>query len=304
MERTNLQKGQIDLIKESICVYTKCNECQNLYKSRKLCFAAIETLIDDRGKSCLFRLKEMCHELFRNSDVATYKEKLYDITVGYIFHEAMKLRENVYQLEYYKPQRDISSHEMTSLERKIVHEIESLVKKAEKRMKEGFKEVKTLLGELVGQLKDLIKLYRDNYLLPRFVYENRKVLTRIYGKKGCKELIQDIYPGGNTMLIERAAQSYLESQYYDQARVLFKRVHNLDSKNVRTIFFYMYTSAFHFHYKNMPSKALAFAEEGLSLRVDDDLKDFRESLKQLASEVHREVAKRRKTKGGKRYAHL
>ena len=55
----------------------------------------MEEFVDDRGKSCLYRLKEMCHDLFRNADEAGYKEKLYDITVGYIFHEAMKIREHL-----------------------------------------------------------------------------------------------------------------------------------------------------------------------------------------------------------------
>ncbi len=167
-------------------------ECRSLFDSKDLCFANIEELVDDRGKSHLFQLKEMSHELFRNSDDASYKEKLYDMTIGYIFHEAMKLRENMYQLEYYRPQCDIALHTLTDQEKKMVHEIGLLVKKADMRFKEGFKEIKVLLNELVGQLKDLIVLYRNNYLLPRFIFENERSIKKIYGKKGLLTLLNSL----------------------------------------------------------------------------------------------------------------
>ena len=95
----------------------------------------MEEFVDDRGKSCLYRLKQMCHELFRNADEASYKKKFYDITVGYIFHEAMKIRENIYQLEYYKPQYTTltDSSELTVLEKKIIHEFDALILTGRKR---------------------------------------------------------------------------------------------------------------------------------------------------------------------------
>ena len=186
MKTTNLEKKQIDLIKESISVYEKWTECRSLFKGKELCFANIEEFVDDRGKSHLFRLKEMSHELFRNSNEATYKEKLYDITIGYIFHEAMKLRENLYQLEYYRPQSDIGLHKLTDQEKKIVHEIGTLITKTEARLKEGFKEIRVLLNQLLAQLIDLIVLYKSNYLLPRFVFENERASEESTGKKDLK----------------------------------------------------------------------------------------------------------------------
>ena len=173
---TNLDKKQIDLIKESLCVYEKARECKALLRQQKLFFENIQDFVDDRGRSCLFRLKEMCHDLFRNSVEASYKEKLFDITVGYTFHGAMKLRENLYLLQYYQPQSEIALHDLSPQERKIVNEIATLVRKAQTRLKEEFKEVAVLSNELVEQLKDLIVLYKDNYLLPRFLYENEKLL--------------------------------------------------------------------------------------------------------------------------------
>lgn len=296
MKLANLQKKQIDLIRESMCVYTKCMECKDLYKAGKLCFATIEDFVDDRGKSCLFKLKEMCHELFRNSDEASYKEKLYDITVGYIFHEAMKLRENLYQLEYYTPGYNGAAQELTSQEKKIVHEIESLVKKAEKRMKEGFKEIKILLRELVGQMKDLIKLYQGNYLLPRFIFENEKSIIRIYGRKGFADLIGELYKDGRTRLMMRAAESYLTSEYYEHSRSLMHRVVALDKNNDVALFLYQYASAFYFYYRNMLSKALRCARNAASMKLDaETTQTYGGPLKRLIVDLSKEVNKVRKT---------
>ncbi len=295
MRPTNLEKKQIDLVKESICVYEKCMECRGLFNAGQLGFTNIEDFVDDRGKSCLYRLKEMCHELFRNSDDAGYREKLYDITVGYIFHEAMKMRENLYQLEYYKPHCDIAFHNLTEKERKVVHEISIMIKKAEVRLREGLKETRTLLNELVGQLRDLIIAYRSNYLLPRFIFENEKSLVRIYGKKGFRELLGAMYKDGRLLLYFNAAQSYLESEYYEIARKLFQKITRLDSKNREALFLYRYASAFNFYFKNMFTKAMMFAEIALSMNIDDAMKKhYREALHKLLTDLKGEIKKKKK----------
>ena len=292
MKTTNLEKKQIDLIRASINVYEKCIQCRSLFDSKNVCFADIEEFVDDRGKSHLFHLKEMSHELFRNSNDASYKEKLYDITVGYIFHEAMKLRENMYQLEYYRPQCDIALHKLTDQEKKIVREIGLLVNKAEVRLKEGFKEIRALLHELVGQLKDLIVLYKSNYLLPRFIFENERSLKKIYGKKGFENLLNMTYSDGRHFLILKAGQSYLESQYYDTARLLFKKALRLDSQNTSALFLYKYSSAFYFYFKNMFTRSLMLAEEARYLKTDETIKNvYIDSLNQLVSDLSKEMKK-------------
>jgi len=298
MNRSNIEKKQIDLIKESICVFTKCMECRDLYREGSLGFERIEDLVDDKGKSCLFRLKEMCHDLFRNSDEASYDEKLYDITVGYIFHEAMKLRENLYQIEYYTPKYGVDFHELTPLENKIVHEIGMLIQKADKRLREGIKEMKPLLNELIEQMKGLIRLYKNNYLIPRFIFENEKALIKVFGKKGFVTLLRDMYRDGHVLLMFKAAHSYLESEYHELARDLFRRVASLDKKNRQAQFLFMYTSAFYFYFKNRPIRAQSYTEKALAMPGDHhQWAVYRESLKKLSKALSGEIKKVKKAQG-------
>lgn len=291
----NQEKNKIDLIKESICVYKKCMECRNLYKNKALCFSHIEDFVDDRGRSCLFRLKEMCHTLYRKSDDATYKEKLYDMTVGYIFHEAMKLRENLYQLEYYRPNYTKELDQLTAVEKKIINEINTLTKKAEKRLKEGFKEIKKLLKELVAQLMDLIKLYKDSYLMPRFILENQKDLIMIFGRKGYERLINELYRDGREMLMLKAAISYIESEYYDLSKGLLKKVLLMNKNNEVAKFLLFYCLAHFYYFKNKLHRALNFAKNALSINIvsqENDLKAYREKLDELIKEIQKELKKK------------
>ncbi len=291
---TNLDKKQIDLIRESLCVYEKARECKALLRQQKLFFENIQDFVDDRGRSCLFRLKEMCHDLYRNSIEASYKEKLFDITVGYTFHGAMKLRENLYLLRYYQPQSEIALQDLSPQERKIVNEIGILVRKAQARLKEEFKEVAILSNELVEQLKDLIVLYKDNYLLPRFLYENEKLLLKTYGRKGFHDILSMIYADGRKRLMHKTAASYLDSEYFENARTLFKRIIRTDNADVNAQFLYLFASANYFYFKNMFTRALSFAERAGTMEVDDNVRGrYSESLSRLITDLTGEIKKKR-----------
>jgi tetratricopeptide (TPR) repeat protein len=291
----NIEKKQVDLVNESICLYKTCCHCLDLHKRGALTFSEIEEFVDDRGKSCLYRLKQMCHELFRNTPGAAYKEKFFDITVGYIFHEAMKLRECIYQLEYYKPQYNmlISSPELTPAEKKVIREFDALILKAKKRLNEGLKEVRTLLKDLVAQVKDLVKIYRDNYLLPRFLLENERSFIAMYGKKGYQDLLDDIYDQGRTTLIFKAALSYLGSEYYQVARSLFQKAIKLDRGNVAARFLFLYTSAFNCYFRNRFSMAKIFAEEALAMPIDGhkEAETYVQSLRDLLPDLAKEMGR-------------
>ncbi|MGD0230303.1 MAG: hypothetical protein ABSC19_08085 [Syntrophorhabdales bacterium] len=293
MMNLNIEKKQIDLIDESISLYKTCTRCMELHRQGQLTFLEVEEFVDDRGKSCLYRLKQMCHELFRNAAEVAYKEKFYDITVGYIFHEAMKLRECIYQLEYYKPQYSmlVSSIEVSPAERKVIHEFDVLIKRAQKRLHEGLKEVKTLLKDLIEQLKDLIKVYRTNYLLPRFMLENERSFITIYGKKGYEDLLGDMYERGRTTLVFKAAVSYLESEYYQIARGLFQKAAKMDRANLPARFLFLYTSAFNCFFRNRFSMAKIFAEEALTLPMDgcEGMEGYVRTLKELLPEIEKET---------------
>jgi hypothetical protein len=191
------------------------------------------------------------------------------------------------------------------LEKKVIHEFDVLILKARKRLKEGLKEVKMLLKTLVVQLKDLLKLYRTNYLLPRFILENEKALIKIYQTKGFSDLLNDMYEHGRSTLIYRAGQSYLDSEYYGSAKLLFQRAANMDRSDTRARFMFLYASAFASYFKNRPVRALRCAQEALALGMNtDDIQPYSQAMEQLIADLSRDLKKRGKLKEEHNYADL
>jgi hypothetical protein len=289
---SNLEKKQIDLVRESLSVYKTCNECISLFKTGELRFSVMEEFVDDRGASCLYRLKQMCHELFRNAIEVSYKEKFYDMTVGYIFHEAMKVRENIYQLEYYTPIYTslCSSNQFTPVEKKVIREFDVLIGRAKKRLHEGLRQIKMLLKELVAQLKDLLKLYRNNYLLSRFMLEKGKAFVRIYGKKGYHNLLNEMFEQGKSTLILKAGLSYLDSEYYQIARKLFQRAIQMNKADGTAQFLFLYASAFDLFFKNRFAGSQTYAEKALAEQAGrPELNKYAEALEGLKIDLSREM---------------
>jgi hypothetical protein len=305
----NTEKKQVDLVRESLCVFTTCEHCLELHKTGGLSFSMIEELVDDRGKSCLFRLKQMCHELFRNAHEVTFKEKLYDITVGYIFHEAMKLREYVYQIEYYGPEYRslINSPDLPAGEKSVIHEFDNMITKAEKRLTEGLKEVRILIKELASHLKELMRIYEHNYLLPRFILENERAFIAVFGKKGFHDLVNSLYEKGRVTLIFKAAMSYLESEYFLIARGLFQKVIKTDQNNQSAKFLFLYTSAYNCYFKNKFSMARIFAEEAFAIPTDGSIPEihtYKSNLQDLLPELDKELGKSKQLKEEKSRAYI
>jgi tetratricopeptide (TPR) repeat protein len=277
------EKRIAELVEESLRAYEKYTQLRQLYREGRLSFSSVEDFVDDRGKSCLFRLKELSHELFRN-DEAGYRERLFDMLIGYTFHEAMKLRENLYQIEFYKPKLVNLLH----FRREIVDEMRELTERAEKRLKEGIRQIGVLMRQLRTQLADRLRHYGTGYLMPRLLFEQRNSMKKVLGKKTFEVLLKEIYGEGKNALVMEAAKSYLKSQYYEQARKLFKRCLFVDRENPEVLFLFRYASAFHFFFRGNARKALYFAKEALSTKALDFI-EYRRDLRSLLAEIDKDV---------------
>ena len=98
---TDRRPGVVEIFRDFLAVHTRMADLVDHYARLTLSFDLVEDLVGDNHSSALYRLKEKCHALFRSStteeaaDVRT--EVLFDLAIGSLFHEAMILRENLYQ---------------------------------------------------------------------------------------------------------------------------------------------------------------------------------------------------------------
>ena len=78
--------------------------------------------------------------------------------------------------------------------------------------------------------------------------------------KASMKYFRTAYEDGRRLLIFKTATSYLDSEYFETARKLFKRIIRMDSSNKAALFLYLYASANYFYFKNMFTRALSLAE--------------------------------------------
>ena len=63
----------------------------------------LELIGIEMNQGQLWRLKDTAHLLFRSQDRVPELEQLLDWSMGYIFHECTKLKEDAYQQNFYIP---------------------------------------------------------------------------------------------------------------------------------------------------------------------------------------------------------
>ena len=167
-------------------------EIYKKYKEGNLRFSDIGNWVDDKGQSLLYNLKEQCHSIFRYMGKGPLQknEWLLDLAIGSIFHEAMKLRENIYQLEVYRPkylQYKLKAGK-SAYERDYLQQFERIISKAEQGVAEGMEETRSLFQDAMAQLTDFFKGSARNAFLVRFLLEHLVLLRKVYGSQGAKKI--------------------------------------------------------------------------------------------------------------------
>jgi hypothetical protein len=178
-------------------------------------FDEVRVFVGDDERSVLFRLKERCHELFRGDDSEIGASALFDLAVGSLFHEAMKLREHVYQVDVYAPKVAALRARGISDESGLLAEFDKLVRDARLRLKESVAESSVLLGRTTAQFRVLLRTYAENGLLARFVVEHAGELAEAFASSA-ERALADLH-GSAGAAWRRAAWSYLESGFFAEA---------------------------------------------------------------------------------------
>lgn len=267
------------------------------YKEGRLSFQDIQSWVDDKGQSPLYNLKEQSHSLFRNKGKESFKKKewLLDLVIGSIFHEAMKLRESVYQLEIYRPKYIKYKLHIgkAAYERDYSQQFERIILKAGQSVLLGVAEIRSLFHDAAEQLIDLFKEKSSNPYLVRFLLEHQSLLRKVYGSQKGKELFNLIFEGGLQEAYDRAGRSYLLSGHYDLASSYFSKALKLGPPNDELLFLSNFSLGMNAYYKNHYDQTLSFWRKLISGRLKKYLKkhyirQIQEVCQVLASEWNEE----------------
>jgi hypothetical protein len=202
---------------------------QQLYSQyllhQEVSFVEIEQLVgSEKRKGPWWRLKDDCHRLWREGDFSEeLNGRLLDWVMGSLFHEAMKLKENAYIRQHYRPlaERMVSK----SGEGQLLIcglDFERFMARTATEISRQMENLSSLLGRANYLLRLLVRDQSHNVILLRYLIENEQVVLQLWSES-ITELLEDIFPGTPEEGYCAAARSYLADQWLDQALAAYGR---------------------------------------------------------------------------------
>ena len=287
----NRNRNLLEMVRRLLLAEVAFQEILKKHKEGKFHFSDIGNWVDDRGQSLLYNLKEQSHSLFRVGAKGPVhrNEWLLDLAIGSIFHEAMKLRENIYQMEVYRPRylqfKSKMGKTTYGYERNYVQQFERIIARSEQGVQEGMEETRSLFGDAIEQLIDFFKKNSKNPYLVRFLLEHQSLLQRVYGNKKSQEIFNLMFKNGLLEAYDRAGRSYLQGGHYDLSSLYFSKALRIEPSDHELQFFMNFSLGMKAYYKNAYSKAMSYFAKLVHLRLNRRLK--KEYLKRAEEICHK-----------------
>lgn len=179
----------------------------------------------------LWQLKDLCHQIWPHAVPGQpIHGVVFDWLIGSLFHECMKLKENLYLLHAYGAR--------TATVDTLVEQIE--MARHEKSANAPFDDIRMLLGQiaddtgrqldrvgfLFGEASYLLRLMLPdlarNGLVVRLLAEEEQAFTALWGES-LEELFAAIWADGAASGFCLAGESFFRGQWYQQALKLYER---------------------------------------------------------------------------------
>ncbi len=198
----------------------------------RVSYADIEKLVGtENKKGCLWRLKDDCHLLWRNGGyVFKVDDPLLDWIIGSIFHEAMKLKENIYLLEYYAPPTNGTEEGSNQEIRKFCGlECRRFMEKIFHEPAKQLENIGILFGRASFIMRNNLPLYSDNFLLLRYFIENPNVVVELWSET-LDEIFKDMFNGAPEKGYCFAGLSYFEGNWYEKSLGAFQEAMRVNER--------------------------------------------------------------------------
>jgi len=293
------ERKVVEIVRNFLLAIRTFQQQYNKYRQGSLRFSDLAQFVDDRGESVLFALKESCQTLFRHSSAPVLqKEQIFDLTIGSIFHLAMKLREDLYQLEVYGPRySELSARgDHSQGQGNLIREFKKIISRTEESFKEGVEEINVLFQDVFRQFQELLGEYRENGLLARFLLEESDLLKEVFRIDSVEDIFRTLYGSNEAQGYHLAGESYFQSAFYAKAIKAFTQALE-KSPGDESLQFKIYLSqGLEQFYSFAPLQALRSFEKCLPLAAKVEfLESYRAMIRKVCQKVQEELPGRRKT---------
>jgi len=299
----------LEIIRGLLLSEVAFQEILKKYNEGRLRFSDIGVWVDDKGASVLYNLKEQCHSLFRYKGKKPIQKNdwLLDLVIGSIFHEAMKLRENLYQMEVYRPRYLQYKAKLgkSDYERDYLQLFERIILKAEQGVAEGMLETRSLFKDATVQLIDLFKEGSKNAFLVRFLLENLTLLHKVYGSKKTKDIFNLMFERGFLDAYRFAGVSYLRSGHYDLSSNYFLKALEMDPHDGGLRFLLNFSLGMIEYYRNAYSKSLSYFSKLARVKSDGKVKkEYLRKVEEVCKKISSDLKEEKGLKAAKKASSL
>jgi hypothetical protein len=208
----------VQLLREFLTAHAELRGILSKYAEDEIPFALIRALVGDDDRAVLYRLKEKSHALFRSRGMATKavrREALFDLAVGSLFHEAMKLRESLYQSEVYAPRVALLRKAADEESEALFGEFDRIFENSSSSLGEVISEVRALLVQTRDQLRRMLVERSGDRLVTRCLLSRREQVDATF-PEGFAGILEAMHGDTVTGLVE-GARALLESAYFVEA---------------------------------------------------------------------------------------
>jgi tetratricopeptide (TPR) repeat protein len=299
------ERNILEIVRGLLLSEVAFQEIFKKYKEGSLHFSDIGNWVDDKGQNLLYDLKEKCHSLFRymGKETGHKNEWLLDLAIGSIFHEAMKLRENIYQMEVYRPrylQYKLKAGKST-YEKDYLQQFERIISRAEQGVAQGVEETRSLFRDAMAQLVDFFKENSKNPILVRFLLEHQILLRRVYGSKRMGEIFNLVFEKGLLDAYDFAGRSYLQGGHYDLSSFYFSKALKIDAQHRDLQFLLNFSLGMNAYYNNLYSKALSHFAKLIHLKSNvKGKKEYLRKVEDVCRKVSSELKEGKSLKGARK----
>lgn len=169
------------------------------------------------NKGLLWRLKDTAHHLFRHSAANDPLAQMLDWSIGYVFHECKKLKEDAYQHQHYVPQ-------YKALHKTLLHEaLHAVVKplgitlgQTRESMEREVARIRYVLASSHKLFCLYLERHKKDPLLARFIHDNTSLVSNVFGEE-YDNLLFILYEGKIELLHVYAAQALIDGGRIEEA---------------------------------------------------------------------------------------
>lgn len=170
-------------------------------------------------------LQDLCQRLWpEGGQGRTIEEPLIGWLIGSIFHEAMKLKEDVQILNSYGSAGGLAP--ASRLHRII--DRKGLVRRVAVDVMRQMEQLAFLFGQTSNMLRSMLPALAGNLLLLRFLVEREGMVEELWGEE-LVSIFQDMFPGQPAQGFCAAGRSCMSGQWHTRALIMCRRALDVDS---------------------------------------------------------------------------